>query len=93
MPTSLIIKCMDVLLPVLTTMVNLSLQNGHFADNWKEALVLPILKKIGLDLLFNNYRPVSNLPFLSNVTERAVFAQTYLHMMSNCLYPSLQSAY
>ena len=89
MPTSLIIKCMDVLLPVLTTMVNLSLQNGHFADNWKEALVLPILKKIGLDLLFNNYRPVSNLPFLSEVAERAVFAQTHLNMMSNNLYPSL----
>ena len=46
-----------------------------------------------LDLLFNNYRPVSNLPFLSKVTERAVFAQTHQHMMSNSLYPSLQSAY
>ena len=26
----------------------MSLQNGHFVDNWKDVLVLPILKKIGL---------------------------------------------
>ena len=55
MPTSLIIERIDVLLPVLTKMVNMSLQDGKFAGNWKEALVLPILKKTGLELLLKNY--------------------------------------
>lgn len=73
MPTSLTIQCIDVLLSVLTKMVNMFLQDGKFADKWKEALVHPILKKIGLELLLKNYRPISNLPFMSNVIERAEF--------------------
>ena len=43
---------------------------------WKEALVNRILKKAGLDPVFKNLRPVSNLHFLSKLTERAVFDQT-----------------
>ena len=69
-------------------MVNISLESGHFLSAWEEALVQPILKKNGLDTVFKNYRPVSNLSFVSKVTERAVF-----HMKKHDLYPSLQSAY
>ena len=43
-----------------------------FPVAWKEALVLPLLKKPGLDILFTNFRPVSNLPFVSKLTESAV---------------------
>ena len=78
----------DVFLPVITKMVNISLESGHFLSAWEEALVQPILKKNGLDTVFKNYRPVSNLSFVSKVTERAVF-----HMKKHDLYPSLQSAY
>ena len=55
MPTSLVIGCTQVLLPVLTKINNLSFQSGTFADNWKCALVNPLLKKPGLDLVFKNY--------------------------------------
>ena len=76
MPTSLVINCIDVLLPVITKIINLSLGSGSFASNWKCALVNPLLKKSGLDLVPKNYRPVSNLQFVSNIlTERAVFNQ------------------
>ena len=61
MPTSLVIGCTQVLLPVLTKIINLSLESGRVADNWKCALVNPLLKKSGLDLVFKNCRPVSNL--------------------------------
>lgn len=71
----------------------MSLQNGKFADNWKMALVLPILKKIRFELLFQNYRPVSNLRFMSKVAERTVFDQIRQHMMLNNLCPLLQSAH
>ena len=39
MPTSIIMQCADELLPVITLMINLSLQSGFFAGQWKEALL------------------------------------------------------
>ena len=81
------------MLPVITTTINKSLQNGNFPNCWKEALVLPLLKKQGLDITFKNFRPVSNLPFISKVTEKAVFDQTYNLMVENDLYPPNQSSY
>jgi len=60
-PTSLVIDCIDVLLPIITKMINLSLDSGLFADDWKYALVLALPQKPGLDLLYKNYRPLNNL--------------------------------
>ena len=68
MPSTLVSRC-DVLLPVLTRLINMP---GQFPVAWKEALVLPLLKKPGVDILFTNFRPVSNLPFVSKLTESAV---------------------
>ena len=93
MPTSLVIDCIYVLLPIITKMINLSLGSGLFTDDWKCALVLPLLKKPRLDLLFKNYRPVSNLQYVSKLTERMVFEQIHTHMMTHSLYPEFQSAY
>ena len=73
-PTPLVVKCIDVLLPALTKMVNISLESGHFPSAWKEALVGPILKNG--HTVFKKYWPVSNLSFISKVTERAVFLQS-----------------
>ena len=61
MPTFLVTGCTQVLLRVHTKVVNLSLESGTFADNWKCALVNPLLKKPGLDLVFKNCKPISNL--------------------------------
>ena len=74
-------------------MINLSLESGLFADDWKCALVLPLLKKPGLDLLYKDYRPVSNLQYVSKLTEKMVFDQIHTHMMTHSLYPEFQSAY
>ena len=92
-PTPQLINCIDVLLPVITKMVNISLESGHYPSAWKEALIRPILKKNGLDTVFKNCRPVSNLSLISKVTERVVFLQIDNHMKKHDLYPSLQSAY
>ena len=93
MPTSLVIGCTEVLLPVLTKIINSSLESGMFADDWKCALVNPLLKKPGLDLVPRNYRPVSNLQYVSKLTERAVFNQVHDHMVANGVYPVFQSAF
>ena len=49
-PSSVLNQIVDILLPVLTSMVNLSFMSGHFPDSWKEALLFPALKKVGLDV-------------------------------------------
>ena len=92
MPSTLVSKCED-LLPVLTKIVNNSLQSGCFPEIWKEALVFPLLKKPGLDVIFKNFRPVSNLSFVSKLIERAAFNQIHGHLVCNNLYPVAQSAY
>ena len=92
-PTPLVVECLDALLPVITRMMNLSLQCGTFPDDWKLADVKPRLKKTGAEALFSNLRPISNLSFASKLTERAVFAQTHDHLITNKFYPKAQSAY
>ena len=49
-------SCIDVLLPVITKIINLSLESGMFTGDWKCALINPLLKKDNLDLLFKNIR-------------------------------------
>ena len=92
-PTWLVKKCIEVLLPVITNMINLSLSYGCFPDAWKCALIRPLLKKLGLDFLFKNFRPVSNFPYVSKLTEKAVVDQLNDHTESNELLPEKASAY
>ena len=93
MPTPLVVSCLDVLLPVITTIVNSSLLHGHFPSNWKETIVTPILKNPSLTSEFSNLRPISNLQLISKLTEHAVFDQLQTHMLEHILYPLLQSTY
>lgn len=60
-PTWLVKKCIASLLAILTKMGNISLQIGYFPEHWKEALITPLLKKLGLEIVYPNSRPVSNL--------------------------------
>ena len=93
MPTLVVLDVLDVLLPVITNMINLSLESGVFVSDWKEALLKPLLKKCGLDIAFNNFRPVSNLPYVSKLSEMAAANQLIDHMTTNYLHMPLQSAY
>ena len=95
MPTSVVLEVLDVLLPVITNMINLSFESGEFASDWKEALLKPLLKKCRLDIAFNNFCPVSNLPYVSKLSEKAVanYNQLIDHMTTNDLHMLLQSAY
>ena len=78
---------------MISRMVNVSLEHGYFADDWKRAVVHPLLKKSGLQLINKNFRPVSNLLFTSKLTEKAVAVQLQEHMLVNGLFAELQSAY
>ena len=92
-PTHVLKQIIDTVIPPLTHIINLSLISGSFADEWKRALVKPLLKKKGLDLTFKNYRPVSNLKFISKLVEKAVLDQFILHCDEYKLIPDYQSAY
>ena len=54
---------------------------------------MAILKKAGMDLVFENFRPVNNLPFVPKVTEKAVSSQLLNHCNKNAPLPVSQSAY
>ena len=93
LPTSYIKDHLNQFLDIYTRLVNLSLEHGLFHRSWKSAVVRPLLKKIGLELLFKSYRPVSNLSFLSKLVERVVLKQFLTHCTEYGLIPDYQSAY
>ena len=64
-------KCLDILLPSVTKLVNCSLTEGAVPGGLKKAIVSPLIKKSSLppDEL-KNYRPVSGLSFISKLVER-----------------------
>ena len=81
---------------VLSLLLRLSIchsEEGVFCINWKLAMVRPLLKKLGLELIKANYRPVSNLPFISKVVERCMLLQLSQHCEDFNLQPDYQSAY
>ena len=87
-------RCLDDLLPVVCDIVNYSITSGEVPGTFKEARVTPLIKKPTLDPeCLNNYRPISNLPFLSKVTERCVAEQLTGHLVANNLHGERQSAY
>ena len=93
-PTTLLKQCLGSLLPVLVSVINKSLLHGHVPTSLKFALVKPLLKKPTLDKdELGNYRPVSNLTYISKLVERIVAVRLRGHMLSNQLLDPNQSAY
>ena len=93
-PTWLLKESLDVLLPAITAIVNKSIQTGVMPENLKQACVSPVLKKSDLDKeSLKNYRPISNLPFISKIIEKHVLKHLNRHVDENNLYERYQSAY
>ena len=92
-PTNLLKEILPQVIKPITKIINTSLELGVFACQWKVAIVKPLLKKIGLELITSNYRLVSNLSFLRKVLERCVVNQFTAHCDVNNLLPGYLSAY
>jgi len=94
LPTFLLRQQIDSKLPFITRMINASLRKGRLPDTQMHAIVTPLLKKPCLDVNdMANYRPVSNLTFLSKVIERIVAQQLNDYLAANNLLIANQSAY
>ena len=93
-PTFLLHEFIDLLLPYATRMVNASLARGRLPLSQRHAAVTSLLKKTGQDGSdMSNYRPVSNLSFMSKVVERVVAEQLNEYLLTNDLMTRYQSAY
>jgi len=93
-PTDVLKTFLPELLPYATAMCNASLLQGCLPQSQRHATVIPRLKKVGADPTdVQNYRPISNLTFMSKVVEKLVCRQLTAYLEENGLFPRLQSAY
>ena len=93
-PTDVLLESIDILLPFICLMCNSSLLEGCLPGSQKAAIITPVLKKSNLDQDdAKNYRPISNLTFISKVIERIVAEQLKKHLVDSNSMPPLQSAY
>ena len=90
-PTTILKKMLPDVIPLITKIVNLS--DGCFSKDWKMAVVRPLLKRLGLQLILSNYRLVSNLTFVSKIIECCMLLQLSQHCNDYDLQPDYQSAY
>ena len=81
------------LAPTMTKLVNTSLTTGRFASHWETSIIRPLLKKLGLELLLANYRPVNNLLFISKLAEKCALKQFIQHCDDQNLILDYQNAY
>ena len=59
-----------ILTPFILNIIIISLHSGIVPSSLKNAIIKPILKKPGLDIeCLSNYRPISQLPFISKILE------------------------
>ena len=93
-PVNLLKRCIDALLPIITRIVNMSLQSGLFPDSLKQAQIRPLIKKAKLEKNdLQNYRPIANLKFLAKTVERLCTSQIQTYLHSHNLNGYFQSAY
>ena len=83
----------EKVLQIIMRIVNLSLNSGQFANIWKTAIIRPLLKKLGLEIIQSSYRPVSNLSFVSKLTEKCFLDQFLDHCEIHILLADYQLAF
>ena len=93
-PTWLLKKVSGMILAFVKSMVNQSFSEGIVPNSWKSAQITPLLKKPSLDHnVASSYRPISNLPVLSKLSERLVLNRVMSYLNNSNLLSTHQSAY
>ena len=76
----------------ITYLVNLTISTGLIPTEWKDARVTPIFKS-GARNDVNNYRPISVLPPVSRIMERAIQVQFLAFLTEHDLLSDYQSGF
>ncbi|TWW57376.1 putative RNA-directed DNA polymerase from transposon X-element [Takifugu flavidus] len=93
-PTHLLKDVLPLIGSSILDQINGSLVSGYVPRSYKVAVIKPLLKKTSLDPdVLANYRPISNLPFISKVLEKVVVTQLLEHLQRNSLFEMFQSAF
>ena len=93
-PTKLLKEVLPLISTHLLDMINLSLLTGYVPQSFKVAVIKPLLKKPNLDPgVLANYRPISNLHFLSKILEKVVANQLCDFLQNNSLFEEFQSGF
>ena len=91
--TKFLMKFKDTLIGTITKIINISLTTGQFLDEWKIAVVRPLIKRLNLDTDYKNYHPISNLSFMSKLNEKAAQTQLMAHFIEQNYLSKHQNAY
>ena len=68
-------------------------ESGEFPDTWKEAIMIPILKKRKPAKSPDSYRPISLLPVGAKIVEGLVFNRINPYMGNRGLIPCIQTRF
>ena len=82
----------DAIGDILLHIINTSLSNSDFPDQWKHSIVHPIYKS-GDPSSPSNFRPISIVPVLAKIVERVVQRQLYYYLSSNHLLSPTQHGF
>ena len=91
-PAKLLKDGREILVPIITKIINLGYETCIFPDCLKQARIKPLYKKEDINDP-KNYRPISILPTLSKIFERAATNQITRHLEQNNLICHNQHAY
>ena len=75
MQSSLVKEYAVVLEPIISQIINKSIDESIVSENLKHAILKPLLKKQGLAPFFGNYHLVSNLSYILKLLEKVVSTQ------------------
>ena len=93
-PTKLLKEMLPEVLDPLLNIINSSLSLGYVPKSFKLAIIKPLIKKPQLDPReLVNYRPISNLTFLSKILEKAVSSQLCSFLDRNSICEDFQSGF
>ena len=92
LPARLLKDSAAVIADCVKHLLNLSIETGAVLSEWKQAKVVPLFKSGSKDDL-DNCRPISVLPILSKILEKAVFHQLHSYLSENSLLSPYQSGF
>ena len=92
LPARLLKDSAVVIADCVTHLVNLFIKSGTVPSEWKQAKVVPLFKSRNENDL-DNCRPISILPILSKILEKAVFHQLHSYLSESSLLSPYQSGF